>query len=270
MERPDWREFTEQLVRLKAARVRSARDRAAKAARDQEKVSAWRAERELAIQRGDPVPPVLPLEVLELDLAGSAVDGRVNLSLEHEYALRLRDVRDQQHALLGRIAPEIEHDARDVEAELLTRTLKTRVSDLEPIRAELEQLVLTVRTARFVWHGPDPHGEKAASLTRQQITLIDLVEAATGGWSLLAPVPRSTQDRTLVRREQLERPTAPKPREVVHVTVRRTGPTEYQARQRVIDTSGVDMSREPADPAQVKELAEIHARQREQVPFRHR
>jgi hypothetical protein len=200
-ERPDWSGYTEQLDQLEAARVRSARERASKVAADQEKLAAWQQAREQALLTGDPLPPTPDLDVLAVDTATLTPDGhggvRLRLTIEAEYAARLRQVRDQQHALLATIAPEVEADAQDVERDLLTRTLQTKVGDLEPIRQEMQDLVLTVRETRFAWHGPDPHGEKPGTLTRQKITLSDLVQAATERWSLLAPVPKRDEPRTV-------------------------------------------------------------------------
>jgi hypothetical protein len=89
------------------------------------------------------------------------------------------------------LRPQVQQRAQEREAELLAQARTTRLEELEPIRAELEQLCLTLR--QVLGDGPDH---------QTSVDLGDLAVAAVDGGSVLyVPVAGA--------RISLERPGPP-------------------------------------------------------------
>jgi hypothetical protein len=253
--RPDWVESEEQIGNVRAQRDRVAAERMAKWEKYHQAMRTFRGKYEAAVLAGKPppAPPTPPEEVVTPEEAASALaDGapaRVLSDVAGYTAWEIR-LREQQRDLLGRIAPEVEADAQRVEAELLGRALATPLGELEAIRAELEDLVVTVKTARVAADGPDRHGTKPGSRTRHQVSLADVVAAATQGWSLLVPLPATPRVSRVSEVTEAPLPAQPPPTPKRMVV----GPQPPL-------TDGVDMSRTPPDPAEVDQLRVVKALQ---------
>jgi hypothetical protein len=99
-------------------------------------------------------------------------------SMFAEFTSMRAQLAQEQAELTARIAVEVELACARRERELLGQVQDTRVSELAPILEELRLLLTTVTAIH-----------PARGRTREQITVAELVAAATGaGRSLLAPL----------------------------------------------------------------------------------
>jgi hypothetical protein len=153
--------------------------------------TGWFAERMTAAREGRAIPsegrrqadPVLrlPTQPGQVQLRPSAWAGFTNL---------LAEVSQRRIELLERRRPQILARIGTAELDLRGRVLDTRVRDLAGLVAEANELLVSALTAR----GPIPRTVRTASglappRYRERTDALELVDAATGGWSLLDPIP---------------------------------------------------------------------------------
>ena len=184
---PEWRQLETQLGELDRLRkLYAARDLEARRQREaelQEYTAAYRA----AVEAGEEPPPCPPQRPEEPSRTGEL----------QQLAL---SVGEQQRSLLVGLRPQVQERAQRREAELLTQARDTRLSELEPIRRELEEVCETLRVV--LADGPD------------HVSTVDLgdlaVAAVHGGSCLFVPVAGA--------RISLERPGPPAGRVMVDRT----------------------------------------------------
>lgn len=153
--------------------------------------SGWFPERTEAAKRGEAIPsegrrqhdPVLqlPSQPGQVQFRPSPWAGFVSL---------LAEVNARRVELLERRRPQILDLIAEQEAQLRGRVLDTKVRDLGGLVEEADELLRLAITAR----GPVPgtiatNSGLAPARFREHTDELELVDASTGGWSLLDPVP---------------------------------------------------------------------------------
>jgi hypothetical protein len=178
---------------LEAANITKAQDayRADPALAADLEQTGWFAERMTAAREGRAISsegrrqadPVLrlPTQPGQVQLRPSAWAGFTNL---------LAEVSQRRMELLERRRPQILAKIAQQEIQLRERILDTRVRDLAPLIAEADELLRLAVQAR----GPIPRTIRTTSglapvRYRERTDELELVDAATGGWSLLDPLP---------------------------------------------------------------------------------
>jgi hypothetical protein len=158
---PEWRQLQERLEELDHLRqLYAARDLEYRRQREAER-QTYVQQYQAAVEAGQEPPPRPPERAEEPSRTGE---------LQQQGLL----LADQQRSLMVQLRPKVRQRAIQREAELLDQARDTTLSELEPIRAELEEVCRTLR--QVLGDGPD-HTDA--------VDLGDLAVAAVQGGSVL-------------------------------------------------------------------------------------
>jgi hypothetical protein len=158
---PEWQQLEQRLAELDRLRaLYASRDLQARQERETEQAT-YTAAYQAAVEAGEEPPPRPPQRPEEPSRTGE---------LRQQALL----VADQQRSVMAGLRPQVRQRAQDREAELLALARDTKLGELEPIRAELEQVCLTLR--QVLGDGPDH---------QTTVDLGDLAVAAVDGGSVL-------------------------------------------------------------------------------------